>query len=89
MELIKPSLGIEYWYNHLVAGRIGYFYEDPQQGNRQYMTFGLGLKYTVFHIDISYLVPTNGASSITRSPLENTLRFTLTFNFDKGKIKKA
>jgi hypothetical protein len=86
---INPSIGIEYWYAHQIAGRIGFFYEDPGKGNRQYMTFGIGVRYTVFNIDLSYLVPTNGDKTTTRSPLENTLRFTLAFNFDKGKVKKT
>jgi hypothetical protein len=86
---INPSIAIEYWYAHQFAGRMGFFYEDPTKGNRQYLTFGVGVRYTVFNIDLSYLVPTNGAKTVIRSPLENTLRFTLAFNFDKGKVKKT
>ena len=89
MALIDPSIAIEYWYAHQIAGRIGFFYEDPNEGNRQYLTFGVGLRYSVLNIDFSYLVPTNGATTVTRSPLENTLRFTLAFNFDKGALKKS
>ncbi len=89
MALIDPSIAIEYWYAHQIAGRMGFFYEDPNEGNRQYMTFGVGLRYSVFNIDFSYLVPTNGGTTTTRSPLENTLRFSLSFNFDKGTLKKA
>jgi len=89
LALIDPSFAIEYWYAHQVAGRIGFFYEDPAEGDRQYMTFGVGLRYSVFNIDFSYLVPTNGNTTTTRSPLENTLRFSLSFNFDKGALKKA
>jgi hypothetical protein len=89
MALIDPAIAIEYWYAHQVSGRIGFFYEDPNEGNRQYMTFGVGLRYSVFNIDFSYLVPTNGGTTTTRSPLENTLRFSLSFNFDKGTLKKA
>jgi hypothetical protein len=86
---INPSIAVEYWYAHQIAGRMGFFYEDPAKGNRQYLTFGVGIKYTVFNLDLAYLVPTNGAKTVVRSPLENTLRFTLSFNFDKGKLKKA
>jgi len=89
MALIDPSIAIEYWYAHQIAGRMGFFYEDANEGNRQYMTFGVGLRYSVFNIDFSYLVPTNGGTTTTRSPLENTLRFSLSFNFDKGSLKKA
>ena len=89
MALIDPSIAIEYWYAHQVSGRIGFFYESPNEGNRQFLTFGVGLRYSVFNIDFSYLVPTNGGTTTTRSPLENTLRFSLSFNFDKGTLKKA
>jgi len=72
------SLGIEYWYNKQFAVRTGYYYENPVKGDRQFLTVGAGLKYNVFAIDISYLVPTNNR----RNPLDNTLRFTLQFDFE-------
>jgi len=72
------SFGAEYWYNKILAIRAGYFNEAQQKGNRKYVTLGLGLRYSVFGFDFSYLVPV-----ISRNPLENTLRFTLSFNFDK------
>ncbi len=72
------SLGIEYWYSKQFAVRAGYYYEHPQKGDRQFLTVGAGLKYNVFAIDISYLVPTNNR----RNPLDNTLRFTLQFDFE-------
>lgn len=72
------SLGIEYWYNKQFAVRTGYYYENPIKGDRQFLTVGAGLKYNVFAIDISYLVPTNNR----RNPLDNTLRFTLQFDFE-------
>lgn len=74
---INYSLGMEYWYNKLFAIRGGYFFEHPTKGNRQYITLGAGVKYNVFGLDFSYLIPTR-----QRNPLENTLRFTLTFDFD-------
>lgn len=73
---INYAFGLEYWYNHLFAVRAGYFYEYPDKGNRQYFTLGAGVKYNVFGLDFAYLIPTE-----QRNPLENTLRFTLTFDF--------
>ncbi len=72
------SAGMEYWYDKQFAFRMGYYYEHPLKGARQYMTVGLGLKYNIFGIDISYLVPT----SAVRSPLDNTLRFGLMFDLN-------
>lgn len=77
---INYSVGMEYWYNHLFAIRAGYFYEHPTKGNRQFFTIGAGVKYNVFGLDFAYLIPTQ-----QRNPLENTLRFTLTFDFDAFK----
>jgi hypothetical protein len=79
---INYSVGMEYWYNKLFAVRIGYFYEHPTKGNRQYFTLGAGVKYNVFGLDFAYLIPTQ-----QRNPLENTLRFTLTFDFDAFKAQ--
>ena len=75
---LNLSLGIEYWYNKQFAARLGYYYENPLKGDRQFVTVGIGLKYSVFGMDISYLVPTNNQ----RNPLDNTLRFTLQFDFE-------
>jgi len=72
------SLGMEYWYSKQFALRLGYFYEAPTKGNREFFTVGLGLKLNVFGLDFSYLVPTQ-----QRNPLENTLRFSLTFDFEQ------
>ncbi len=79
---IYYSTGLEYWYDNQFAVRAGYFYEHPTKGNRQYFTFGAGIKYNVFGLDLSYLVPTTQTN-----PLENTLRFSLTFNFEDPKAK--
>ena len=79
---INYSLGMEYWYNKLFAIRMGYFYEHPTKGNRQYFTLGAGVKYNVFGLDFAYLIPTQ-----QRNPLENTLRFSLTFDFDAFKAQ--
>lgn len=77
---INESVGMEYWYDDLVAFRMGYFHEHKTKGNRQYLTFGLGVKYSVFGIDLSYLVPLS-----QRNPLQNTLRFSLSFDFASAK----
>lgn len=72
---INIAFGMEYWYNNLFALRAGYFYEAKNKGNRQYFTFGAGLKYNRFGIDLSYLAAVGGR----QSPLANTVRFTLRF----------
>jgi hypothetical protein len=80
LKEINEALGMEYWYDNLIAFRMGYFHEDKTKGNRQYLTFGLGVKYSVFTIDLSYLVPIT-----QRNPLQNTLRFSLSFDFAAAK----
>ena len=77
---INIGSGMEYWYDNLIAFRMGGFHEDKTKGNRSYLTFGLGVKYSVFAIDLSYLVPIT-----QRNPLQNTLRFSLSFEFAKAK----
>lgn len=74
------SVGMEYWYDKQFALRGGFFHENPFKGNREYFTLGAGLKYNVFSLDFSFLIPTG-----QRHPLENTLRFTLLFDFDAFK----
>ena len=81
IQEIDASLGIEYWYQNTIAFRTGYFYENPNNGDRQYVTCGVGVKYNVFQLNASYLVPQG--SGTTRNPLSNTLRFSLVFEFDK------
>jgi len=71
------SLGAEYVYQDAFAFRAGYFNESEEKGARKFLTIGAGFKYTIVNIDISYLFST----SKVRSPLENTLRFGLSFNF--------
>jgi hypothetical protein len=88
MQEINPSIGFEYWYEKTVAARLGYFYEAPSKGDRQYLTTGIGIRFKVMTIDFSYLIPTTSPKSLTRSPLANTLRFSLLFNFDAGKHEK-
>ena len=71
------ALGAEYWYQDSFALRTGYFNESVEKGARKYLTLGAGFKYNVVKIDVSYLF----SASKVRNPLENTLRFSLTFNF--------
>lgn len=75
---ISYSLGTEYWYNKQFAIRSGYFYETPSKGDRRYFTVGAGLKYNVFNLDLAYLL-----ANQQTSPLAQTLRFSLVFNFEK------
>ncbi len=77
MRELYYSLGIEYWYDKQFALRAGYFFEDITKGGRRYFTLGLGVKYNIFGINISYLVPTTSQ----RNPLDNTLRFSMLFDF--------
>jgi len=72
---INISSGIEYWYNKKFALRTGYFYENPQKGDRRYFTMGTGIRYDNFELNFSYLL-----ASVQRSPLANTLRFSLLLN---------
>ena len=74
------SLGAEYSYNNQFAVRAGYFYEDKTKGNRKYFTLGFGLKYNVFGLNFSYIVPSG--SGINQNPLSNTLRFGLVFDLN-------
>lgn len=74
---INFSVGTEYWYNKQFALRAGYYYEDATKGNRKFFTAGAGLKMNVFALDFSYLLPV-----AQNNPLANTLRFTLSFDFD-------
>lgn len=77
---IMISTGVEYWYRDIFAGRLGYFHEAREKGNRKYMTIGLGFQagYLVqglnnFVVDVAYIVPTNQREH----PLAETLRFTI------------
>jgi len=74
------ALGAEYLYNNAFALRAGYYHESEIKGNRQYLTMGGGFKARAFSIDLSYLVN----SSNVNHPLENTMRFSL--SFDLGEI---
>ena len=80
LKEFQVSLGAEYSYNEQFAFRAGYFYEDKLKGNRKYFTLGAGLKYNVFGLNFSYLIPSG--NGVNRNPLSNTLRFSLVFDLD-------
>jgi hypothetical protein len=80
---ITYSLAGEYMYQDSFAVRAGYFHESPEKGARQFFSLGAGFKYNVVKVDVSYLF----SASKVKNPLENTLRFSLTFNFgDKYEV---
>ncbi|MCW9705893.1 type IX secretion system outer membrane channel protein PorV [Fodinibius salsisoli] len=76
-QQLMVATGIEYWYDDLFAVRSGYYYEDPNNGDRQFMTFGAGLRYQFLGVDFSYIY-TLGDNN---HPLANTTRFGLLLNF--------
>ena len=69
------SLGLEYWYGNLIALRAGYFYEHPNYGDRNFLTFGGGIKYDIFGIDFGYI------SAEEDHPLSDTMRFSVSVQF--------
>lgn len=77
LKELMYSFGLEYWYDKQFAVRAGYFTESRSKGDRHFFTVGLGLKYNIFGLNFSYLVPTTNQ----RNPLDNTLRFSLLFDF--------
>lgn len=79
LKEFQASLGTEFWYQNQFALRAGYFYENPAKGNRKYFTLGAGLKYEMFGLNFSYLLPSG--NGVNRNPLSNTLRFSLVFDF--------
>ena len=78
LKEVQLSIGAEYWYAETFAARLGYFYEHESKGGRKYMTIGAGMKFSVFSVDISYLVPT---TKISTNPLAHTLRIQLSADF--------
>ena len=77
LEEITVSLGAEYAYNQQFFGRLGYNYEAASKGGRSYFTFGAGFSLNVLRLDASYMLATAQSS-----PLDQTLRFTLTFDME-------
>jgi hypothetical protein len=78
IEQFTVGAGFEYWYSDLFALRTGYFYEDPKNGNREFLNFGAGLRYNIVGVDISYIYTLE-----ENNPLANTLRFSLLFEFQQ------
>jgi len=78
------ALGAEYMYQDSFGFRAGYFHESSTKGARQFFAIGAGFKYNVIGIDLSYLF----SASQVKSPLENTLRFSLTFNLGPGTYRE-
>lgn len=83
MQEFMIGVGTEYMYNKQFGARFGYFYEPKTKGGRQYATAGVTVKYSIVGLNFSYLIPT----SITPSPLDNTLRFSVLFELNKGGLK--
>jgi hypothetical protein len=77
LKEVTYSIGSEYVYQDAFSFRAGYFHESPDKGAREFFSLGAGFKYSSAKIDVSYLF----SSSKVQNPLENTLRFSLTFNF--------
>ncbi len=77
---INIGTGIEYDYNKTFAVRGGYFHESATKGNRQFFTFGVGLKYQMLQIDLSYI-----ATIQRNNPLANTIRYSVRFNLGNNK----
>jgi len=80
MREINIGTGIEYDYNKTFAVRGGYFHESATKGNRQFFTFGVGLKYQMLQIDLSYI-----ATVQRNNPLANTIRYSVRLNLGNNK----
>lgn len=77
LKEVTWSLAAEYWYEDSFAFRAGYFNESEDKGFRKYLTLGAGFRYNIIQIDLSYLFST---ATAVQSPLEGSLRFSLSFN---------
>lgn len=77
LQEVMVSVGAEYSYNDQFFVRGGYFYENANKGNRQYFSVGAGFRMSVFQLDAAYLV-----STVQSNPLDQTLRFSLSFDMD-------
>lgn len=77
MKEVTWALGAEYWYDNAFALRAGYFHESEEKGARKFASLGAGFRYNTVTVDVSYLFSTSKVAN----PLENTLRFSLTFDF--------
>lgn len=77
LKEITYSVSGEYTYQDAFAMRLGYYHESPEKGAKRFFSLGAGFKYNIVKVDVSYLF----SASKVKNPLENTLRFSLTFNF--------
>lgn len=77
LKEINISLGLEYSYNNQFFVRGGYYHENKLKGNRQFFSAGAGFKLNVFQLDVAYLI-----STVQNNPLDQTLRFSLSFDMD-------
>jgi hypothetical protein len=77
LKEINLSIAAEYNYNSQFFVRAGYYHEDLMKGNRQYLSVGAGFKMNVFQLDAAYLI-----STVQSNPLDQTLRFTISFDMD-------
>ncbi len=77
MEEIQWSIGAEYVYHDQFSLRAGYHHESESKGNRKYFTVGGGFRMSVFSLDVGYVI-----STAQSNPLDQTLRFTLSFDMD-------
>ena len=77
LQEVYWGVGVEYAYNNQFFLRGGYHYENEYKGNRKYFTLGTGFKMSVFSLDAAYLI-----STAQSNPLDQTLRFTLSFDMD-------
>ena len=75
LKELTYSVGTEYMYQDSFAFRLGYFYENPDKGARTFFSIGAGFAYNIMKLDVSYLFSTSNVAN----PLENTLRFSLSF----------
>ncbi|MDH6354031.1 hypothetical protein M2132_000351 [Dysgonomonas sp. PH5-45] len=77
LKEVMWSIGAEYLYNNQFAIRGGYYYENKEKGNRNYFSVGAGFKMSVFQLDAAYLI-----STAQSNPLDQTLRFSISFDMD-------
>jgi hypothetical protein len=87
MKRINTSMGLEYLYgtpgDFVFALRTGFFYEDPNHGNRKFVTFGAGIKYDIYNFDFSYIT-TDVFKGFENHPLNNTLRFSISIGWGEN-----
>lgn len=79
LQQMTVGSGVEYWYNDLFAIRTGYFWEHPQHGNRQFMTFGAGVRYSIAGVDFSYVYALE-----ENHPLSDTIRFSILIDMNQS-----